>query len=225
MICVRSSAIERRCRCRTIAIVRLPFTHKYAAPLWLALRLYVAWIFFQMGLGKLQSGWLVSDPVGELLKLVANGTLPIPFAFYRTVAQLLIGAGVTGLISHSMPLLELAIALSLASGVLTPVAAVGALGSVALVLYLAATRDQLVTLVTVLAALYPAIPVVLNGSDVDALHGSAEGNTWNVTGPGNGKLNNVLTFATVENLAGGSLNDTFTFRPRTSVRQLLQLLG
>lgn len=42
-----------------------------------------------------------------------------------------------------------------------PVAAVGALGSVALVLYLAATRDQLVTLVTVLAALYPAIPVVL----------------------------------------------------------------
>src|SRR5262245_65867919 len=68
---------------RALALVRLPFTHSYAAPLWLALRLYVAWIFFQMGMGKLQSGWLQSDPVGELLKLVANGTLPIPFAFYR----------------------------------------------------------------------------------------------------------------------------------------------
>jgi len=112
---------------RALAIVRLPFTHKYAAPLWLALRLYVAWIFFQMGMGKLQSGWLLSDPVGELLKLVANGTLPIPFAFYRGVAEMLIGAGVTPLISHSMPFLELAVALSLATGVLTPVAAVGAI--------------------------------------------------------------------------------------------------
>ena len=36
-------------------------------------------------------------------------------------------AGVTPLISHSMPLLELAVALSLATGVLTPVAAVGAI--------------------------------------------------------------------------------------------------
>ena len=112
---------------QALTLVRLPFTHKYAAPLWLALRLYVAWIFFQMGMGKLQSGWLFSDPVGELLKLVANGTLPIPFAFYRSVAELLIGAGVTPLISHSMPLLELAVALSLATGVLTPVAAVGAI--------------------------------------------------------------------------------------------------
>lgn len=42
-----------------------------------------------------------------------------------------------------------------------PAALVGALGSVAIVLYLAATRDQLVALATVLAALYPAIPVLL----------------------------------------------------------------
>lgn len=44
---------------------------------------------------------------------------------------------------------------------IAPAALVGAMGSVAIVLYLAATRDQLVALATVLAALYPAIPVLL----------------------------------------------------------------
>ncbi|MGV9798336.1 EamA family transporter [Mycobacterium sp. NPDC003449] len=42
-----------------------------------------------------------------------------------------------------------------------PSCAVGAAGSVAIVLYLLATQDQLLALATVLAALYPAIPVVL----------------------------------------------------------------
>lgn len=42
-----------------------------------------------------------------------------------------------------------------------PAALVGALGSVAIVLYLAATREQLLAVATVLAALYPAVPVLL----------------------------------------------------------------
>ncbi|MFP5071401.1 EamA family transporter [Pseudonocardia nantongensis] len=42
-----------------------------------------------------------------------------------------------------------------------PAALVGALGSVAIVLYLAATRAQLLAVATVLAALYPAVPVLL----------------------------------------------------------------
>ncbi|MGE2722423.1 EamA family transporter [Mycolicibacterium celeriflavum] len=42
-----------------------------------------------------------------------------------------------------------------------PACAVGAAGSAAIVLYLLATQDQLLALATVLAALYPAIPVVL----------------------------------------------------------------
>jgi drug/metabolite transporter (DMT)-like permease len=42
-----------------------------------------------------------------------------------------------------------------------PSCVVGAAGSVAIVLYLLATQDQLLALATVLAALYPAIPVVL----------------------------------------------------------------
>jgi uncharacterized membrane protein len=42
-----------------------------------------------------------------------------------------------------------------------PALVVGASGSVAIVLYLVATREQLMALATVLAALYPAVPVVL----------------------------------------------------------------
>ncbi|KUI18844.1 multidrug DMT transporter permease [Mycobacterium lehmannii] len=42
-----------------------------------------------------------------------------------------------------------------------PACVVGAAGSVAIILYLLATQDQLLALATVLAALYPAIPVVL----------------------------------------------------------------
>lgn len=42
-----------------------------------------------------------------------------------------------------------------------PACLVGAVGSVGIVLYLIATEHQLLTLVTVLAALYPAVPVVL----------------------------------------------------------------
>jgi thiosulfate dehydrogenase (quinone) large subunit len=112
---------------RGLAIIRWPFTNKYAAPLWLALRLYIGWIWFQMGLGKIEAGWLTSDPTGDLLKLVANGTLPVPFEFYRGVADTLVGAGVTPLLSHTMPFLELAVALAFFSGVLTPVAAAGAI--------------------------------------------------------------------------------------------------
>ena len=112
---------------RAFAVIRWPFTHPSAAPLWLALRLYVGWLWLEMGLSKLQGGWLTSDPIGDLLKLVADGTLPVPFAFYRGVADTLINAGMTPLLSHALPFLELAVALAFISGVLTPVAAVGAI--------------------------------------------------------------------------------------------------
>jgi uncharacterized membrane protein YphA (DoxX/SURF4 family) len=112
---------------RIIAIIRWPFTNKFAAPIWLALRLYIAWIWFQMSMGKFQAGWLTGDPVGTLLKLVEKGTLAVPLPFYRGVAGALIDAGATPFISHSMPFLEMAVALSFATGVLVPAAAVGAI--------------------------------------------------------------------------------------------------
>src|SRR5947207_14928563 len=90
---------------RIIAAIRWPFTNKFAAPIWLALRLYIASIWFQMSVSKFQAGWLTSDPVGQLFKLIEKGTLPVPLPFYREVAGVLLNAGISPMISHSMPFL------------------------------------------------------------------------------------------------------------------------
>ena len=111
---------------RARSIIALPFTHRYTAPLWLGLRLYLAYLWLNFGLQKLEAGWLTSDPVGGMLKLVGNGTLQVPFEWYRPIAQFLVDSGMTPLLSHSMPFLELAVALSFASGVLVVPAAIGA---------------------------------------------------------------------------------------------------
>lgn len=106
-------------------VVRWPFTSRFASPLWLALRLYVAWIWIQMSISKFAAGWLTSDPSGDLLKLVAKGTMPVPFAFYRGVAAFMVSSGITPMLSHAMPFLEMAVALSLISGVLMRPASLG----------------------------------------------------------------------------------------------------
>jgi uncharacterized membrane protein YphA (DoxX/SURF4 family) len=110
-----------------ISALRWPFVNKFASPIWLALRLYIGWIWFQMALSKFNAGWLTSDPVGQMFKVIADGKLPVPLPFYRGVAQALLDAGVSPMLSHSMPFLEMAVALSLVSGVLIPAAAVGAI--------------------------------------------------------------------------------------------------
>jgi uncharacterized membrane protein YphA (DoxX/SURF4 family) len=112
---------------RIVGIVKLPFTHRYASVLWLAVRIYLGWLWFQFGLDKLNAGWLSSDPVGGMLKLVADGTLDVPFEFYRGVAGWLVESGATVLLSHGMPFLEMAVALSFISGVLVVPATVGAI--------------------------------------------------------------------------------------------------
>jgi uncharacterized membrane protein YphA (DoxX/SURF4 family) len=112
---------------RLPGFIRWPFTNKFAAPIWLALRLYIAWIWFQMSMSKFQAGWLTSDPVGTMLTMIEKGVIAVPLPFYRSVAGALVDAGMSPLISHSMPFLEMAVALSFATGVLIPAAAVGAI--------------------------------------------------------------------------------------------------
>jgi len=111
---------------RVREIVALPFTHRYAAPLWLVVRLYLAYMWMQMGVAKFGAGFLTSDPIGGILKLVADGTLKVPFAWFRPVAGMLVDYGTTPLLSYSMPFLELAVALSFLTGVLVVPAAIGA---------------------------------------------------------------------------------------------------
>jgi uncharacterized membrane protein YphA (DoxX/SURF4 family) len=112
---------------RVVAVIRWPFTNRLTAPIWLALRLYIAWIWFQMSISKFEAGWLTSDPIAAMFKLIAKGTIPVPLPFYRGVAGALLDAGISPYLSHSMPFLEMAVALALVSGVLVPAAAVGAI--------------------------------------------------------------------------------------------------
>jgi len=112
---------------QTVALIRWPFINRLSSPIWLALRLYIAWIWYQMSISKFQAGWLTSDPVGQMFKAIEKGTIAVPLPFYRGVAGALLDAGISPMISHSMPFLEMAVALSLATGVLVPAAAVGAI--------------------------------------------------------------------------------------------------
>jgi len=112
---------------RTRAMLRWPFTNRLASVLWLALRLCLGWIWLQFSLDKFQSGWLSRDPIGAIMQQIAKGTLLVPLAFYHDVARMLLGLGVTPLISHVMPFLELSVALAFLSGVLIVPAAIGSI--------------------------------------------------------------------------------------------------
>ena len=109
------------------SIICWPFTSRLASPIWLAVRLYLAYTWFTMGLDKLSSGFLTGDPIGDILRLTGSGVLPVPVEGFRPVAQMLVDLGVTPLLSHSMPFLEMAIALAFISGILIVPAALGAI--------------------------------------------------------------------------------------------------
>ena len=111
---------------RVRAAVVWPFTNRYASPLWLALRLYLGWIFLQFGWRKLETGWLAGDPMGAVIKQIASGALPVSFAPFRDFCAFLIDSGLTPLLSHTMPFMELAVALAFISGILVVPAAIGA---------------------------------------------------------------------------------------------------
>lgn len=103
-----------------------PFTSRVAAPLWLLVRLYLAYVWFTMGYSKLSAGFLSADPIGDLLRLAGDGVMLVPLEAYRPVARLLVDLGITPLLSHTMPFLEMALAVAFVSGVLIVPAALGA---------------------------------------------------------------------------------------------------
>lgn len=115
-----SAALER-----ARAIVTWPFASRYASPIWLAVRLYIGFIWLQFGIRKLETGWLTSDPMGGVLKHIANGTLQVPWAPFKGFATFLVDAGLTPYLSMSMPFMEIAVALAFFSGILVLPAAVG----------------------------------------------------------------------------------------------------
>lgn len=120
-------SIVRRLMGYIYTAFRWPFTHRYASPIWLAVRLYLGWTWLQVGLGQVGSGWLTSDPIGLMFTQIVDGKIAVPLPFYRDVASILLEGGVSPIISHSMPIVQIAIALAFFSGVLVVPAAVGAI--------------------------------------------------------------------------------------------------
>jgi thiosulfate dehydrogenase (quinone) large subunit len=111
---------------RIRAIVRWPFASPLAAPLWLALRIYLGTIWLQFGLTKVRTGWLTANPMEEILSLVARGLTPTPVPSYRRVAGLLMALDVDRVLSVAIPVLEIAFAAAFFAGVLLVPAAIGA---------------------------------------------------------------------------------------------------
>jgi drug/metabolite transporter (DMT)-like permease len=113
-----------------------------------------------------QTGGSTGSAAGSIDGLAAGAGFALQFVAIAQVdpgaglwpilaARVLAAATIAALALHSHAHLRLPRSLVL------PGCTVGAAGSLAVVLYLMATQHQLLTLATVLAALYPAVPVVL----------------------------------------------------------------
>ena len=108
------------------AVVRWPFASPLAAPLWLALRVYLGSVWLQFGLTKVRIGWLTTNPMEEVLSLIARGLTPTPLPVYRRVSELLLALEVDRVLSVAIPLLEITFAAAFFAGVLLVPAALGA---------------------------------------------------------------------------------------------------
>ncbi len=67
-----------------------------------------------------------------------------------------------------------------------------------------------------------SVPAEVSGGDgIDTLIGPDEVNKWEIVGPNTGKLNGIFTFESVENLTGGTKDDTFYFLGQGSVEGIV----
>ncbi|HZG42310.1 MAG TPA: hypothetical protein VEY93_05070 [Longimicrobium sp.] len=113
---------------RRFRLLTWPFRSPFSSPLWLALRMYLGLVWMTFGLGKIQAGWLTSNPLRPLLTAVAEGQTQTPLDFYTHVARLMVDTGADGVLSVLIPLAEVGVAISFFSGVLLVPAALVAIG-------------------------------------------------------------------------------------------------
>jgi uncharacterized membrane protein YphA (DoxX/SURF4 family) len=112
---------------RPLGLIAWPFRSPLTSPVWLVLRIYLASIWMQFGVGKIRAGWLRDDGLSALMEAVANGQTPAPFPFYADVAEVLVQTGLAGVLSLLIPLAEVAIATAFLSGVMLVPAAICAI--------------------------------------------------------------------------------------------------
>ena len=81
-----------------------------------ALRCLLAGVWLRYGIGKVESGWLTSNPLEPLVELVAYGHTNAWLPLYEPLSRWTLELGLDGLLAVAFPLTELAIAAALLSG-------------------------------------------------------------------------------------------------------------
>lgn len=82
-----------------------------------ALRCLLAGVWLRYGIGKIESGWLTSNPLKPLVELVANGYTNAWLPLYEPLSRWALELGLDRFLAVAFPLTELAIAGALLSGV------------------------------------------------------------------------------------------------------------
>ncbi|MFN2564391.1 MAG: hypothetical protein ABR499_05185 [Gemmatimonadaceae bacterium] len=91
----------------------------------LAIRAYLASVWFRFGMTKLETGWLRTNPVRGLLALVASGQTPMPIPSLSGVAEALLAVRADVVLSVILPLVEIAFAAAFLAGFCVRFAAAG----------------------------------------------------------------------------------------------------
>lgn len=105
---------------------RLPFVSPLFAPMWLGLRIYLGLVWIRFGWSKVEAGWIGGDGLSGLMAAIANGSIHTPFGLFAPVAQWMVGAGITPMLSSLIPVAEVTFGVLFLAGVLLVPAAVGA---------------------------------------------------------------------------------------------------
>lgn len=103
-----------------------PFRSPLAAPVWFIVRIYLGAVWLRFGWGKIDAGWLRSNPMEPILQAIASGGVRAPLAPYAVFAETLLAAGFAPMLSVAIPLAEVAFGLAFIAGVWLVPAAMGA---------------------------------------------------------------------------------------------------
>jgi NADH dehydrogenase len=84
----------------------------------LGVRLYLAFVWLRFGIGKIEAGWLTSNPARGLIDVVAKGYTHAWLRIYEPLAHWVLSQGIDSVIAVALPLIEVAIGLALITGAL-----------------------------------------------------------------------------------------------------------
>src|SRR4051794_15684449 len=82
-----------------------------------ALRFYIASVWFRFALLKFQTGWLTTNPLRPLLTSVGAGQIPTTAPGYAFLARMMVASHADVLLSVLIPCMELAVAVAFVFGV------------------------------------------------------------------------------------------------------------